>query len=94
MQKIAVLLGLLLAIGGCQGTHQRLGIMGGKEEAGQGGLNTWFESFVDLVDNAEEWDTIAASLDQGKESGYLDKSVEWEEDQYTAFALCSGNRQS
>ncbi|MFM2428423.1 MAG: hypothetical protein RL012_307 [Bacteroidota bacterium] len=50
MQKIFILLGLLLAIGGCQGMSHRLGMVEGKEEAGQGGLNTWFESFVDAVD--------------------------------------------
>jgi ankyrin repeat protein len=60
-------------------------MMEGKEEAGQDGLNAWFESFVDVVDvgNAKEWDALATSLDQEKEGGYLDKNVEWEDDQYT-----------
>jgi len=35
MQKIVILLGMLLAIGGCQDMHQRLGMMKGKK-AGQG----------------------------------------------------------
>lgn len=75
IQKRLILLGLLLAIGGCQGIHQCLGMMEGKEEAGRDGLNTWFELFVDVVDNAEGWDTLAASLDQGKKSGYLEKML-------------------
>lgn len=37
MQKTVILLGFLLAIGGCQGMHQRLDMMEGKEEAGQDG---------------------------------------------------------
>jgi hypothetical protein len=33
MQKIFILLGLLLATGGCQGRYHRLGMMEKKEEA-------------------------------------------------------------
>jgi hypothetical protein len=63
--ELILLVGVLLATGGCQGMHQRLGMMEGKKEAGQDGLSTWFESFVDVVDDEKRnWSAIQEVLDE------------------------------
>ena len=56
-----------------------------KEEASQYSLDLemWFHRFVDAVDHAEEWDEVAGILAEGRRRGYLDKTVEWDDDQYT-----------
>ena len=40
-------------------------------------LNTWFETFVDAIDNIEDWKEINTIIHQGATQGYLDKCVEW-----------------
>jgi Ankyrin repeats (3 copies)/Ankyrin repeat len=84
MQKeLMLLVGVLLATGGCQGMHQRLGMLEEKKEAGQDGLSTWFKSFVDVVDDEQRsWSAIQAVLDEGG-ANYLKQPVELEDDDYT-----------
>ncbi len=89
MQRKLMLLGLLLAAGACTGVHQRLGMMdeqGPSEPSELGGTSSaaaenWFESFVNMVDNAETWKEVTQVLDQG--NGYLEQLVPWDDDQYT-----------
>jgi ankyrin repeat protein len=45
------------------------------------GLDAWFHSFVDA--NANEWNTVARSLAEGNEGGYLSEYVEWDNNMYT-----------
>ena len=66
-----------------------------KEEVWQASADheAWFQRFVDAVDHAEEWDEVAGILAEGRRRGYLDKTVEWDDDQYTPlhYAAEEGN---
>ncbi len=66
-----------------------------KEEVSQASpdLTAWFQRFVDVLDHAEEWNEVAGVLAEGRRHGYLDKSVAWDDDQYTPlhYAAESGN---
>ena len=46
------------------------------------GLRSWFESFVDAVDNGKQ-DVINEMLTQGSQTGYLQANVQWGDDRYT-----------
>lgn len=69
MKKI-LLLGVLLATGGCQGMHQRLGMIREEGDTASDTHLTWFKYFVDAVDNEnneeEEWDAVDKALDEGQ----------------------------
>lgn len=56
-----------------------------KEEASEAspGLVDWFQRLVSAVDNAEEWAEVEGTLAEGRQCGYLDKHVTWDDDQYT-----------
>jgi hypothetical protein len=81
--ELILLVGVLLDTGGCQGMHQRLGMMEGKKEAGQDGLSTWFKSFVDVVDDEKRnWSAIQEVLDE-RGTNDLKQPVELEDDDHT-----------
>lgn len=57
------------------------------------GLMAWFQRFVDVLGHADEWAEVAGVLAEGRRCGYLDKSVAWDDDQYTPlhYAAEEGN---
>jgi Ankyrin repeats (3 copies)/Ankyrin repeat len=79
MKKI-LLLGVFLATGGCQGMHQRLGMMREEGDTASDTHRTWFKSFVDAVNNdneEEEWDAVEKVLDEGQSNQQLGVTVTW-----------------
>ncbi|MFM2428544.1 MAG: hypothetical protein RL012_428 [Bacteroidota bacterium] len=81
MKKI--ILGVLLATGGCQGMHQHLGMMHEEGNTASDARHIWFKSFVDAVDNEneeEEWDAVDKVLDEGQSNQQLDVTVTWPEE--------------
>ena len=43
----------------------------------------WFKSFSSIIDYTEGWDAVADILKKGKELGYLNQCIAWEDDAYT-----------
>jgi hypothetical protein len=79
MKKI-ILLGVLLATDGCQGMHQRLGMMREEGNTASDTHLTWFKSFVDAVNNENEeegWDAVDKALDEGQRNQQLGVTVTW-----------------
>ena len=63
MKKLMPLVNILLATSGCQGMHQRLGMIEEKQKLSKLSL---FKSFVNVVDDEKKrWSAIQEVLDKG-----------------------------